>query len=76
VKLKKVDPARIDPTAKVYRGLGERVLFVLDLEKGLNKTGLIHVEEESVGITGQQTGWARVIGRAMATLSEQPSSGM
>lgn len=74
--MKKVDPARNDPTAKVHRGLGERVLFVLDLEKRFDKTGQIHVEEESFRITGQETGWSRVSGRAMDTIKEQPSSGM
>lgn len=73
--MKKVDP-RHDPTAKVYGRLSERALFILDLEERLDKTGLIHVEEESFGITGQQTGWARVTRRAMAKIKEQPLSGM
>ena len=49
MKVKKVDPAHNDPTAKVYRGLGERPLFIIDLEQRLDKTGLIHVDEESFG---------------------------
>jgi hypothetical protein len=76
VKVKKVDPAHNDLMAKVYRGLGERALFIVDLQKRLDKTGLIHVEEESFGITGQETGWARVTRTAMAKIKEHPSSGM
>jgi hypothetical protein len=76
VKVRKVDPGHNDPTAKVYRGLRERDLLILDLEKRLDKTSLIHVEEESFGIIGQETGWARVTGRAMAKIREQPWSGM
>lgn len=54
--MKKVDPGHNDPTAKVYGGLRETGLFILDLEERLDKTGLIHAEEESFGITGQENG--------------------
>jgi hypothetical protein len=60
----------------VYSGLTETALFILDLEKRLDKTGLIHVEEESFGVTGKKTGWARATATVMAKIEEQPPSGM
>jgi hypothetical protein len=49
--------------------------FIIDIEKRLDTTGLIHLDEESFSVTGQETGLAEVTGKEIAKIKEQPSSG-